>query len=555
MTPLRSRSRLALIALLVAAPVAAAQGNETDEVLDALLPDELPPPGTVLSIHEGGLTFEGRAESPTRVIVAAPDGSTAFSYVVDAEGRARVDAAGQPLLADATLVRMEGHPLQDSFTFYLQDAEGRVIPITVDRKAIESNLDLPVGEELPPVTVSRPLAWPGAPTDVHLLYLSDGENRLAAAELDGAAFLQRDALHTALVQLPADQEWDRILVQARRAGTNSTLNATLVESGQSGNATVWRGQFRASELGLADGDTVELQVLYERRLAPLIVERLPEPAVHRYRVDGGAPSVSIAAPPQASDFRFGVSWNGADDLSGIGRFEIGYREGGAGAWTHWETLSTHSATFSGKWATLYEFRVRALDKVGNPSATYATATTRVSAAPAGADMTNDAPVARFLKPTAGEALSGVVFVAWEASDPDGAPVTSHLEVSEDDGRAWRTLFAGEGTAFAWDTTREVEGDGYRLRVTVKDGPLAASDALTGLRVGNVVLPAAPAEPGSVTSPGAAPGAPADGAPAAADGEPISAAEDEGGAKETPAPFVGVALAGAALLAARRRRPQ
>lgn len=554
MTLLRSRSRLALVALLLVAPLAAAD-NEPDPVdLEGLLRD-LPPPGTVLDIHEDGLTFEGPAENPQRVLVEAPDHSTAFAYQVDEDGRARVDVAGRPFLQDATLVRMEGHPMQESFTFFLQDAKGNVVPITVDRSALETNLGLPLEDQLPPVTVSRPLAWPGAPTEVHLLYLADGANRLAPDELTGGAFLQRDGLHKAVVQVPADKEWDRVALQARRAGSNGTLNASLVASKPTEDATLWRGQFRPSELGLADGDTVEVQVFFERRLAPIVVERFLEPALHRYRVDGGAPTVSIAAPAETNDFRFGVSWNGADEMSGIGGFEIDYREGGAGAWTRWEQLTTNSATFSGKWSILYEFRVRALDKVGNPSADHAMATTRVGAQPAGADATNDAPVARFLAPRAGDVVSGVVTVAWEASDPDGAPVTSRVEVSEDDGLTWRTLFAGEGASTMWDTTREIEGAGYRLRVTVKDGTLSASDALSSLAVRNIVLPEAPVDTGGATPPSVSPTAPTAEGAAADEGDAVAPANDGGETKETPAPFVGLALGAAALLAARRRRAQ
>ena len=564
----RSRHGLALFAVVLLAPLAAAQGDDelappddTPSLEELGLSETPPPPGTVLDIEEDGLTFQGRAESPSYVALAAPDGSPAFSFVVDEDGRARVDVAGQPLFADATFVRLEGNPLGESFTLVLQDGNGNVFPVSVDRAILAMAQELPAAEQVPPITVERPVGWPGAPTQVRLLYLADAaDNRLRADDLDGDEWLQRDGTHRAVVQVPLAESrtWDRVALEARKTGAAPSLNASLPELRTTADATVFSGSFAPSLLGLADGDTVEVQIFFERRLAALVAERYAEPALHRYRVDGTGPSVSIKAPAESAAFSFPVTWNGADASTGIRGYQVDWRVAGSPQWTAWEKLSANSATFSGAWGTSYEFRVRAIDRAGNPSQ-YATATTRVAAQPAGSDDVNDPPTARFLTPRAGEVLSGVVSVTWEAADPDGTAVTSRLEVSEDDGRTWRLLYSGEGERASWSTADETEGPGYRLRLTVKDGSLSAADALSGLTVRNLVAsetppaPSAPGAPPAPASPAAPPAAPAaPGAGPDAEGEPVDAAEADARSKETPAPFVGLALLVAALLAARRR---
>lgn len=569
----RARSGLLAVVVIVLVPLASAQLPSVPTAPSSPSPSlpaaPLPPaPGTDLSIEEGPFTFFGPANDPEFVAIEGPDGRTVLAYSVDTEGRSRLDVAGENAVADATLLRVEGDPTGDAFRLVLRDAQGQDHVVDVDRAALEAQFDLPPAPDTPlsdlppaPIEIARPPTWPGAPEQPYLLAVEDASmNRLAPAQLTGAAFLQKTGNHQAFLQIPlAKNEWDRWFLTARREGQASAIESTFATSHQTDNAMVLAATFAPSLLSPPEGDRIAFTVTYEKRLSPLVVQRFLEDEGYVYRVDGGAPSFYLSAPPDAHDFRFPVSWGGADALSGIGTFRIETRESGAAQWRHWLTTRETSAIFQGDWGRSYEFRARAFDLVGNPSPEAVAATT-IATQPSGEDDVNDPPTARILTPRAGAQIAGVVPITWSATDPDDQRLTVRLELSDDEGETWRLLYAGTGTEATWDTLSDADGPGYELRLTVSDGTQTASHSASALTVRNVVVPAPPPDPEAQTpaAPTSAPAVPTTGAQPGTSGtdEPVAPASDVGDspANDTPLP-IGVALAalGVAALALRRKK--
>ncbi|HET6404439.1 MAG TPA: hypothetical protein VFH78_07320 [Candidatus Thermoplasmatota archaeon] len=558
----RTPSGLLAILLVASLPLAAAE-------LPAVPTSSLPAvPGSplgadgTLHIDEGPLTLRGPATAPTLLVIDGSDGAPAVHYTVDAEGRARLDVAGENAVTDATFVRLEGDPTGDAFRLVLRDAEGGVHAVEVDRAALLAQAaaaGAPTDALQAPVAIERPLDWPGAPQRSYLLHVRDSaRNQLGAAQLDGTPFLQKGGTHKATLQIPLDEnEWDRWFLTAKREGQTQTLNASFQLSHRTDDALILAATFAPVLLGPAEGERILLSITHEKRLTPLVVTRYAEPATHAYRVDGVGPTLSLQAPATSSDFRFTVSWSGTDGLSGMGPYVVQYRTGAGSAWTPWVTTTESSGVFSGDWGRTYEFRARAHDRVGNPSAE-ALAAVQVVEKPAGEDDVNDPPTARILTPRAGSQVAGLVPITWSATDPDNTRLAIRLELSDDEGETWRLLYAGADSATTWDTLQEAEGPGYRLRLTVSDGTQSASDVVSALTVRNVVaaLTPAPSGEGASPAPTGASGSPAGTQPRVGDAdEPVkpAGASEEGGKKRVPAPFAGLAiLAAAALLAARRR---
>lgn len=553
-----ARSSLACLCLLLLLPVAAAQvpSPTPPTAGDApTLPTVIPTLDPTTLLEEGPLLVQGPATSPTRIVVSDPNGTAALTYTLGSDGRARVLVADEVVLEDATLLRMEGAPTDDVFTLFLRDAEGAEHALTVNRLKLLA--DAPEG---PAIDLVRPPAWPGSPEKPFLLLVQDARpNRIAAADLDGTRFLRRADTHTAILQMPsANATWDRIVLEAGRAG-GPNVTAVFDALPVTDDAAAFRALYNPWTLtSVQEGDTIALRVLYERRLTPLVVERFPEDD-YRYRLDGRGPTVTLNAPASSNDFRFALAWDGKDDLTGAGGFAVDVRKQGAAAWTRWlDGTSDKSAVFSGDWSTTYEFRVFSLDGVGNPSQP-ATATVAVGARPEGNDEVNRAPFARLVAPADNSELRGLVDVAWQASDPDGTPVTSRLELSSDDGASWRILYVGTGTSYAWHTDEELDGASYRLRLTVSDGTAQASDAASGFVIDNVAAPATgglpgaqPPSPGTTGTTGAGGGAAPGTSPTPGGAEDLpEPAEPEKGVPGAGALVAALALVGAALLLRRR----
>lgn len=549
-----ARSGLLAVLLLALAPLASAQlPLPTPTAIPTPSPTITLTPSTSLDIEEGPFTFFGPANDPDLVVIEDPDGKAVLTYTVDAEGRARLDVAGENAVTDATLVRVEGDPTGEAFRLVLRDPQGGLHAVGVDRTALAAvTSQVPPLE--PPVEVVRPPSWPGAPQRAYLLAVADSAgNRLAANELNGAGFLQKAGNHHAYLQIPlAENEWDHWFLTAKRASNGATLNATFASMHTTNNAMVLDAPFAPSLLSPAEGENITFAVTYEKRLSPIVAQRFVEDRGYRFRVDGGAPSVYVSAPPDALDFKFPVSWGGSDGLSGLGYFRIEMRvSGGSTQWTHWITTPLTSATFQGDWGKTYEFRARSYDRVGNPSAD-ALAATSVPPQPSGEDDVNDPPTARLLTPRAGSEIAGVVPITWDAEDPDDSGISVRLEVSHDEGETYRLLYAGTDTSTTWDTTSEADGVGYKLRLTVSDGTQSVSDTVGALAVRNVVVPPPPADPGALPgSPGGTPSPGGSGSqPGTTGGDEPAPAE---GGSDTPLPaFVVVVALGVAALVLRRK---
>jgi hypothetical protein len=110
---------------------------------------------------------------------------------------------------------------------------------------------------------------------------------------------------------------------------------------------------------------------------------------------------------------------------------------------------------------------------------------------------NEPPTINLISPIGGEVWSGVRNITWDATDPDGDPLSISIEYSPDGAGTWLTLATGEVNdgVYSWDTTTVPDGTNYLIRVTANDGKLSAkdqSDAVFIIR--NNLPPAANAGP-------------------------------------------------------------
>ncbi|MDO8689774.1 MAG: hypothetical protein Q7R39_07140, partial [Dehalococcoidia bacterium] len=97
-----------------------------------------------------------------------------------------------------------------------------------------------------------------------------------------------------------------------------------------------------------------------------------------YRSEDGDVSTTVDASPPASEvlaYSFPVTsttwfparWSGADSGSGMGSYDIQYRDGPTGAWTNLTTSTalTQTTFYSGQDRHTYQFRSRSRDRAGN----------------------------------------------------------------------------------------------------------------------------------------------------------------------------------------------
>jgi hypothetical protein len=81
--------------------------------------------------------------------------------------------------------------------------------------------------------------------------------------------------------------------------------------------------------------------------------------------------------------------------------------------------------------------------------------------------------------------AGTVTIAWQAADPDGGALKSHVEYSSDGGTTWSTLAEGlDGNSLDVDTASLPGSDSALLRVRVSDGFNTATALSVPFRVGN-----------------------------------------------------------------------
>ena len=605
--PARRLAPLVALLLLAVAPAAGAQVPTPTVTVPTLATPEVPtaeapavPTGpsaedlveTAVGASGAVLRVEGDPAEPSGVTLLSPDGAVLARYARSADGRASFTAAGHALLEEARFLRMEGAATDDRFTIVLLESGGTVARLTIEREVI---LGLPALPEAPeaeapetpgapgtpdagapeapapeepgepqPIVLARAADAPGGPAGAALARVEDERpNVLLAEHLDGKRFLQRVGVHRAILHVPEDAGVDRAFLRAAVGDARADAPFALRPDGR------WTADLSPATMAPAEGATVTLAVTYERQATPLVVERYEDARQASYRVDGGAPSVSLSVPASPAGMRFTLSLAGADGLSGLGGFDVEWREAGAEAWQRL-AAATREATlpFAGEWGQSYDFRARSLDAVGNPSpwreATAAlpppppTATTPVAATPAAASPpatptpAPEAPSApapprvAIVSPTPGSRVAGLVEVVWEARAPDGTPMVSTLEASHDAGGSWWPIYSGTRESTVWDTTVAPAAGAYRLRLVASDGALATGSAAADY---TVAPPPPPVDAGADDGGAAAPTPGAQPATHSPQGAPAEEPKDTPG----PAALAALAATGAAALALRRRR--
>ena len=132
---------------------------------------------------------------------------------------------------------------------------------------------------------------------------------------------------------------------------------------ESFDGTTWRGTFEVS--GGTDGQ-YELRVEEVRDAAG----NARAPVAIPYEVDTRPPTSRASVAANATDLPFDVSWDAADDGSGVARVDLWIREGG-GAWTLLVSAADARGTYRwdpGDVRATFDIRAAATDRAGNEEA-------------------------------------------------------------------------------------------------------------------------------------------------------------------------------------------
>ena len=82
----------------------------------------------------------------------------------------------------------------------------------------------------------------------------------------------------------------------------------------------------------------------------------------------------------------------------------------------------------------------------------------------------NAPLVQLVAPSGAGPLDGTVDMFWNASDPDGDPLTYSVFYSPDNGDTWTTLAANlTSNSFDWDTTQSAGTQNGLLMISASDG--------------------------------------------------------------------------------------
>lgn len=137
-------------------------------------------------------------------------------------------------------------------------------------------------------------------------------------------------------------------------------------------------------------------------------------------VDAQPPSVTVnPLPPVQPSPSFYVSWGGIDNASGIARYDVQYRIRGQ-AWQNWQVgTTTTSALFIGTEVTIYDFRARGIDNVGNVQVfqEVAQASTQVVTHP---DVTMEPIIPPIVTGT-----TTSIIISWRGSTAPGTTITAY----------------------------------------------------------------------------------------------------------------------------------
>jgi hypothetical protein len=178
------------------------------------------------------------------------------------------------------------------------------------------------------------------------------------------------------------------------------------------------------------------------------------------RIDTQPPTVFVTPlPPTTASQFFTLSWSGTDNLSGVGHFDVQWRENGG----DWQMLLEQSTqTFyqvtGAQSGVTYDFRVRATDTVGN-SAEWPNNPQASTTVSAGAVATVQPFNPNILKPTATITTSFVV--NWRGTPSPGVPITSYILFYQFNGGAWQQWqsFPGSQTSARFPFPTFGLGDG------------------------------------------------------------------------------------------------
>jgi len=89
---------------------------------------------------------------------------------------------------------------------------------------------------------------------------------------------------------------------------------------------------------------------------------------------------------------------------------------------------------------------------------------------------NTAPTVLVIRPNGGERARDMFEIQWQATDPDGDPLTYTLSYSPNGGDTW-TQIASEvtGTSYQWDTSSVQVSENYLIKIEASDGRLTGED--------------------------------------------------------------------------------
>ncbi len=105
---------------------------------------------------------------------------------------------------------------------------------------------------------------------------------------------------------------------------------------------------------------------------------------------------------------------------------------------------------------------------------------------------NGAPAAEFLSLVSGDTVSGMKYVRWAASDPEGDSLTFDIDVSVDGGSSWTALATGlTGTEYLWNSQLSPNSTSALLKVHCTDGQASSEATTGGLVISNARTPLTP----------------------------------------------------------------
>jgi hypothetical protein len=228
-------------------------------------------------------------------------------------------------------------------------------------------------------------------------------------------------------------------------------------------------------------------------------------------LDRTPPSSAVSPLPATSNTNLiFVEWDSSDNLSGIQRYNVQYKDGADGVWTDWQTGISSNQTghdFLGEEGHTYYFRAQAQDRAGNWSAyrsgngdTYTT----ISSCTEDAYETDDSSSSASSIPTNGTPQTHNIcgqgdqdWIKFNASEGNayivstsnlGSWVDTYLELYGTDGE---TLLASDDNGGAEFAASEITwfapSDGtYYVRARDNDPNLAGSSAVYDLAIAEAV---------------------------------------------------------------------